>query len=205
MLDAVIPRRRPRCDVARCQRGKISNADAYGPLPRAGPAHQQFFGHHGTWSRPTVMPMDAYREGEQFVVHFDLPGVAAESIDLDVATCSPCGLSVRPCTPRMPICRPPSGPVGCSAASCSSATPSTPIGSSRLRRGGVDPADPGGREGQAPQDRDRRKRLGQADHHLIPLVSGSRCPGTPPRQGLPGAVVCMLLGGPVTRRHRRPC
>ncbi len=45
---------------------------------------QQFFGHHGTWSRPTVMPMDAYREGDQFVVHFDLPGVATESIDLDV-------------------------------------------------------------------------------------------------------------------------
>jgi hypothetical protein len=28
----------------------------------------------GTWSRPTAMPMDAYRAGEQFVVAFDLPG-----------------------------------------------------------------------------------------------------------------------------------
>ena len=28
--------------------------------------------------------MDAYREGEQFVVQFDLPGVATDSIDLDV-------------------------------------------------------------------------------------------------------------------------
>ena len=45
---------------------------------------QQFFGHHGTWSRPAAMPMDAYRQGDQFVVHFDLPGVATESIDLDV-------------------------------------------------------------------------------------------------------------------------
>jgi HSP20 family protein len=30
------------------------------------------------------MPMDAYRQGEQFVVHFDLPGVDPASIDLDV-------------------------------------------------------------------------------------------------------------------------
>jgi len=45
---------------------------------------QQLFGGTGTWSRPAVMPMDAYRHGEEFVVHFDLPGVDAESIDLDV-------------------------------------------------------------------------------------------------------------------------
>jgi len=46
---------------------------------------QQFFsGTTGTWSRPAVMPMDAYRAGEEFVVHFDLPGVAPDSIDLQV-------------------------------------------------------------------------------------------------------------------------
>jgi HSP20 family protein len=45
---------------------------------------QQLFGQNGTWSRPAVMPMDAYREGEQFVVHFDLPGVDPSSIDLNV-------------------------------------------------------------------------------------------------------------------------
>ena len=38
----------------------------------------------GTTSRPAVMPMDAWREGDRFVIEFDLPGVAAESIDLDV-------------------------------------------------------------------------------------------------------------------------
>ena len=38
----------------------------------------------GTTSRPAVMPMDAWREGERFVIEFDLPGVAPESIDLDV-------------------------------------------------------------------------------------------------------------------------
>jgi len=38
----------------------------------------------GTRGLPAVMPMDAYRRGEQFVVHFDLPGVDASSIDLTV-------------------------------------------------------------------------------------------------------------------------
>ena len=45
---------------------------------------QQLFGQNGTWSRPAVMPMDAYRDGEEFVVHFDLPGVDPSSIDLNV-------------------------------------------------------------------------------------------------------------------------
>ncbi len=38
----------------------------------------------GTAARPAVMPMDAWREGDAFVVEFDLPGVAPESINLDV-------------------------------------------------------------------------------------------------------------------------
>ncbi|MEO5837291.1 MAG: Hsp20 family protein [Acidimicrobiales bacterium] len=38
----------------------------------------------GTRSRPAAMPIDAYRRGEEFVVHFELPGVDAESIDLTV-------------------------------------------------------------------------------------------------------------------------
>ncbi|MGQ0629650.1 MAG: Hsp20/alpha crystallin family protein [Sporichthyaceae bacterium] len=38
----------------------------------------------GTWSRPSPMPMDAYRAGDTYVVEFDLPGVAPEAIDLDV-------------------------------------------------------------------------------------------------------------------------
>ncbi|WP_019816051.1 Hsp20/alpha crystallin family protein [Saccharomonospora saliphila] len=45
---------------------------------------QQMLGADGTSTRPTAMPMDAYREGDEFVVRFDLPGVQAESIDLDV-------------------------------------------------------------------------------------------------------------------------
>jgi HSP20 family protein len=47
---------------------------------------QQFFGSQapGTWSRPTPMPMDAYRHGDQYVVSFDLPGISPDAIDLDV-------------------------------------------------------------------------------------------------------------------------
>ena len=38
----------------------------------------------GTAARPAVMPMDAWRDGEKFIVEFDLPGVDEESLDLDV-------------------------------------------------------------------------------------------------------------------------
>ena len=42
---------------------------------------QQVF---GASSRPAAMPMDAHRDGDDLVVHFDLPGVDAESIELTV-------------------------------------------------------------------------------------------------------------------------
>lgn len=42
---------------------------------------QQVF---GTAARPAAMPMDAWREGEEFIVEFDLPGVDPSSVDLDV-------------------------------------------------------------------------------------------------------------------------
>ncbi|GAC1377673.1 MAG: Hsp20/alpha crystallin family protein [Actinomycetota bacterium] len=38
----------------------------------------------GTASRPAAMPLDAYRKGDSFLVQFDLPGVASDSIDLTV-------------------------------------------------------------------------------------------------------------------------
>lgn len=40
--------------------------------PQTGPARQ------------AAMPMDAYRDGYQFIVHFDLPGIDPVSIDLTV-------------------------------------------------------------------------------------------------------------------------
>lgn len=45
---------------------------------------QQLLGGGGTTNRPSIMPMDAWREGDRFVLEFDLPGVAPETIDLDV-------------------------------------------------------------------------------------------------------------------------
>ncbi|MFF2078042.1 Hsp20/alpha crystallin family protein [Kitasatospora sp. NPDC058162] len=45
---------------------------------------QQFLNTTGTWSRPTPMPLDAYRAGDEYVICFDLPGVDPEAIDIDV-------------------------------------------------------------------------------------------------------------------------
>jgi HSP20 family protein len=42
---------------------------------------QQFM---GSTARPAVMPMDAWRDHDEFVVELDLPGVDPDSIDLDV-------------------------------------------------------------------------------------------------------------------------
>jgi HSP20 family protein len=38
----------------------------------------------GTAARPAVMPMDAWQDGDRFIVEFDLPGVRADSLGLDV-------------------------------------------------------------------------------------------------------------------------
>jgi HSP20 family protein len=45
---------------------------------------QQALGTNGTLARPSVMPMDAWRDGDTFQVEFDLPGVDPDSIELDV-------------------------------------------------------------------------------------------------------------------------
>jgi HSP20 family protein len=45
---------------------------------------QQVLGNAGALSRPAAMQMDAYRVGDDLLVHVDLPGVDPESIDLDV-------------------------------------------------------------------------------------------------------------------------
>ena len=38
----------------------------------------------GTAARPAVMPMDAWRDGDEFHVEFDLPGVDPDTLDLDI-------------------------------------------------------------------------------------------------------------------------
>ncbi|GAA2635239.1 Hsp20/alpha crystallin family protein [Streptomyces axinellae] len=41
-------------------------------------------GNPGTWSKPAAMPMDAYREGDTYVLALDLPGVDKEAIEVTV-------------------------------------------------------------------------------------------------------------------------
>ncbi|MBX9422347.1 MULTISPECIES: Hsp20/alpha crystallin family protein [Streptomyces] len=45
---------------------------------------QQMLGTTGTWTRPSAVPMDAYREGDVYVIALDLPGVSPDAIDIDV-------------------------------------------------------------------------------------------------------------------------
>src|SRR3954465_4883270 len=45
---------------------------------------QQVLGTGASFARSSLMPMDAWREGDTFVVEFDLPGVNPDGIDLDV-------------------------------------------------------------------------------------------------------------------------
>ena len=45
---------------------------------------QEAFGAVGTLARPAAMPIDAWRDGDTFLVELDLPGVDPGSIDVDV-------------------------------------------------------------------------------------------------------------------------
>ncbi|MGX1562062.1 Hsp20/alpha crystallin family protein [Streptomyces sp. NPDC055506] len=38
----------------------------------------------GSAARPSAMAIDAYRSGDDFLVHFDLPGIDPETIELDI-------------------------------------------------------------------------------------------------------------------------
>jgi HSP20 family protein len=38
----------------------------------------------GTQAQPLAMPMDAFRQGDEFIVDIDLPGIAVDSIDLTI-------------------------------------------------------------------------------------------------------------------------
>jgi len=44
--------------------------------------NQELWG--STQRRASAMPMDAYRSGDQFFIHFDLPGIDPSTIDLTV-------------------------------------------------------------------------------------------------------------------------
>ncbi|MFC9471838.1 Hsp20/alpha crystallin family protein [Nocardia sp. NPDC055002] len=56
---------------------------------------QQMF---GTAAQPAAMPMDAWRDGDEFVAEFDLPGIDPDSLDLDVERNV---VTVRACRPGL--------------------------------------------------------------------------------------------------------
>ncbi|MDP1818671.1 MAG: Hsp20/alpha crystallin family protein [Acidimicrobiales bacterium] len=56
----------------------LMRTDPFRDLDRV--AQQAF----GTRARPAAMPIDAFRHEDEFVVELDLPGVAADSIELTV-------------------------------------------------------------------------------------------------------------------------
>jgi len=60
----------------------LMRTDPFRELDRL--TQQVFGGNDGTLARPSVMLMDAWRDGDTFQVEFDLPGVDVNSIDLDV-------------------------------------------------------------------------------------------------------------------------
>jgi HSP20 family protein len=45
---------------------------------------QTLLGSLGTSTHPATMPLDAWRDGDEFVVELDLPGVSPSTIDIDV-------------------------------------------------------------------------------------------------------------------------
>lgn len=45
---------------------------------------REIFGADGSASRPMMMPMDAWRDGDTFHVELDMPGIDPDAIGLDV-------------------------------------------------------------------------------------------------------------------------
>jgi HSP20 family protein len=80
----------------------------------------------GTVARPARCRWDAYRKGDTFYVHLDLPGITPGSIGLtveqNVLTAAPSGPVFSPAASS---CSWPNGPLAPSPARCSSAIRST--------------------------------------------------------------------------------
>src|ERR1700722_5671267 len=71
-----------RCDVSSIERRNIM-------LMRFDPFREmetmnQLLGRQSGRAPQVAIPMDAYREGDRFIVNFDLPGVDPDSVDLTV-------------------------------------------------------------------------------------------------------------------------
>lgn len=74
----------------------LMHTDPFRELDRLG----QILGNPGTVARPAAMPLDAWRDGDVFVVELDLPGVDPASIDIDVERNVLTVRAERPVLPR---------------------------------------------------------------------------------------------------------
>ena len=120
---------------------------------------QQVF---GTPARPAAMPMDAWREGDEFFVELDLPGIDPESLDLDIERNV---VTVRACRPELDQRR------SMIAAERTRGVFSRQLflgreprhrgDPRRLPRRGAAADHPGRGEGQTPQDRHHPRRNGK--------------------------------------------
>ncbi len=113
----------------------------------------------GTAARPAVMPMDAWREGEEFIVEFDLPGIKDDSLDLDIERNVVTVRAERPGIDpgrEMLATERPRGVF--SRQLVLGDNLDTEKIDATLQRGRAATADPGGREGEAPQNHDRRSQ-----------------------------------------------
>ena len=83
----------------------------------------------GTAARPAVMPMDAWREGDAILRGVRPAGIDQESLDLDIERNVVTVRAERPAFDPTATCWPPSDRGRIQPPACSSATISTPTGS----------------------------------------------------------------------------
>ncbi len=129
---------------------------------------QQMLGTDGTLARPSVMPMDAWRDGDTFQVEFDLPGVDVDSIDLDVERNVVTVKAERPTRASDAELIAAERPRGVfSRQLILGRQPRHPEHQCRLQRRCADVEDPGGRAGQAPQDHHQQRQQRPAGHQRL--------------------------------------
>ena len=144
---------------------------------------QQVF---GTAARPAAMPMDAYRHGDSFYIHLDLPGVDADSIGLTVeqnvltvrADRAPVKADGAELLDRRTALR------HLHPAGLPRRDPRRRQDRRRLRRRRPHPDHPGPRGRQAPQHPDHQQRPQAGRHRLEPPGSAVAAPRAT-RRGAP--------------------
>ena len=121
----------------------------------------------GTAARPAVMPIDAWRDGEEFVVEFDLPGIKDDTLDVDVERNVVTVRAERPDIDPAREMLATERPRGVfSRQLVLGENLDTEKIDASYDGGVLEVADPGCREGKTPQDRDRRSQRSQ-NHRLL--------------------------------------